>query len=57
MGVDLDLSFRPAAEMAARVADRTESPAEMVERTLARIAEVRPLLNCFAQVWADEARS
>ncbi|MEI2784725.1 MAG: hypothetical protein V9E82_03340 [Candidatus Nanopelagicales bacterium] len=42
MGVDLDLSFRPAAEMAARVADRTESPAEMVERTLARIAEVQP---------------
>ena len=57
MGVDLDLSFRPAAEMAARVADRSESPAEMVERALARIAEVQPQLNCFAHVWADEARA
>ncbi|MFV0260284.1 MAG: amidase, partial [Acidimicrobiales bacterium] len=56
-GADLDLAYRSAGEQAAAVADRSISPVELVDNALARIAEVDPLLNCFAFVWDDQARA
>lgn len=32
------------------------SPVDLVEESLSRIESVQPRLNCFVQVWADEAR-
>ena len=57
MSVDLDLCFASAAEQARWVATRERSPQELVDRTLARIDEVQPALNCFAHRWDDEARA
>ena len=33
------------------------SPVELVDNALDRIAEIQPRLNCFAHIWADEARA
>lgn len=53
--VDLDLSFTPAATLAALVRERQVSPVEIVRNSLERIAEVDAELNCFCFVYADEA--
>ncbi|HUZ02908.1 MAG TPA: amidase [Thermomicrobiaceae bacterium] len=44
------------AETARRIQARAISPVELVEQTLARIAERDPALNAFQVVLADEAR-
>ena len=53
--VDLDLCYTPAHELARRIRERELSPVEVVEASLARIAEVNPRLNCFCFVYEDEA--
>ncbi|MFN6118556.1 MAG: amidase [Actinomycetes bacterium] len=56
MPTDRDLRFLSAADQAAVVAAGEVSPAELVDVALERIADVQPRLNCFAHVWADQAR-
>ena len=46
-----------ATELAAMIAARTVSSAEVVEAHLARIESVNPTLNAIVRVLADEARS
>jgi len=50
-----DLNFLPATEVAALVRDRKVSPVDVVEASLARIAEVNPALNAFVQLDAESA--
>ena len=57
MSTDLDLCFASTPEQARLVASSERSPVELVENALQRIAEVQPQLNCFAHIWADEARA
>lgn len=57
MPADLDRCYASAADQAALVASGACSPLDLVEVALARIEEVQPKLNCFAHVWADEARA
>ena len=57
MTADLDLAYLSARDQARRVAAGELSPVELVENSLARIAEVNPALNCFCFVWDDEART
>ncbi len=57
MPADLDRCYASAADQAALVASGACSPLDLVENALARIDEVQPSLNCFAHVWADEARA
>jgi Asp-tRNA(Asn)/Glu-tRNA(Gln) amidotransferase A subunit family amidase len=57
VSADLDRCFASAADQAALVASGGCSPLDLVELALARIDEVQPRLNCFAHVWADEARA
>lgn len=52
---DLELSYTPASELAARVRKRDISPVEIMENCLARIDEVNPALNCFCFVFPEEA--
>ncbi len=54
---DLDLCYMPAAEMGRRFRDGILSPVDVMENTLARIAEVNPTLNCFCFVFPEEARA
>jgi Asp-tRNA(Asn)/Glu-tRNA(Gln) amidotransferase A subunit family amidase len=56
MAVDADLTYTSAVEQARLVASGQLSPRELIDNALARIDEVHPALNCFSQVWADEAR-
>jgi Asp-tRNA(Asn)/Glu-tRNA(Gln) amidotransferase A subunit family amidase len=53
--VDLELAYASAGELARLVAGREVSPRELVVNALARIEQVQPALNCFTQVWADDA--
>ncbi len=53
--VDLDLCYTPATELAKRIAGGDLSPLDVVENSLARIAEVNPTLNCFCFSYPDEA--
>jgi Asp-tRNA(Asn)/Glu-tRNA(Gln) amidotransferase A subunit family amidase len=57
MSADLELCYLSAVEQARRVAAGELSPVDAVENALARVADVQPVLNCFAHVWADEARA
>lgn len=57
MSVDLDLCFASTPEQARLVASRELSPVELVDNALERIAEIQPQLNCFAHIWAAEARA
>jgi Asp-tRNA(Asn)/Glu-tRNA(Gln) amidotransferase A subunit family amidase len=57
MSTESNALFTSAAEQAFQVAAGEVSPVELVERALARIEAVQPTLNCFAHVWADEARA
>jgi aspartyl-tRNA(Asn)/glutamyl-tRNA(Gln) amidotransferase subunit A len=50
-----DLNFLPATEVAALGRDRKVSPVDVVEASLARIAEVNPALNAFVQLDAESA--
>lgn len=52
---DLEIAYKPAAELAAQVRKKEISPVEIMENCLARINEVNPALNCFCFVFADEA--
>jgi len=54
---DLDLAYRSLRDAAGLVASGEVSPVDLVENALARIDAVQPQLNCFAAVWADEARA
>lgn len=54
-GVDLDLAFMPAHEMAAKVAAGEVSPVELVTNAYERLARVNPVLNCVCTTWPDEA--
>src|SRR5919198_2766382 len=45
----------PALELAAQLRMRQRSVVEVVENALARCAEVQPVLNCFTELYAEEA--
>jgi Asp-tRNA(Asn)/Glu-tRNA(Gln) amidotransferase A subunit family amidase len=47
VGVDLDLAFTSAVDMARAVAAREVSPVELMDNSLARIEQVNPQLNAF----------
>lgn len=53
---DLDLCYMPAGEMARRIREGKLSPVDLIENSLARIAEINPKLNCFCFVYPEEAR-
>jgi len=57
---DTDPLSLPVDELARRIAARELSPVEAVDASLARIAEVQPVLRCFTgdslERWADDAR-
>jgi Asp-tRNA(Asn)/Glu-tRNA(Gln) amidotransferase A subunit family amidase len=53
--VDLDLCYTPATELLRRYRAGDISPLEVVENSLARIAEVNPALNCFCFTYPEEA--
>jgi Asp-tRNA(Asn)/Glu-tRNA(Gln) amidotransferase A subunit family amidase len=55
VAADRDLCFTPATELAARIRSGALSPVDVVANALARIEEVNPVLNCFCDVYADEA--
>lgn len=50
-----DLAFRPAHEIADAVRRRELSPVDVMEATLARIAEVNPTVNAFVALRAEAA--
>ncbi|MSO92503.1 MAG: amidase [Rhodospirillales bacterium] len=52
---DLDLAYTPALALAKLIRERKVSPVQVVENSLARIAEVNPKLNCFCFVYGEEA--
>jgi Asp-tRNA(Asn)/Glu-tRNA(Gln) amidotransferase A subunit family amidase len=52
---DLDLAYRPAAELARLIRTGEISPVEAVRNSLARIAAVNPKLNAFCFVYEEEA--
>ena len=54
--MDDELCWLAAADVAARIAAGTLDPVEVVAAALGRIDTVQPLLNCFADVWHDQAR-
>lgn len=54
-GVDLDLAYLPAHEMAARVAAGEVSPAQLVANAYERLDQVNPTLNCVVTTWREEA--
>ena len=55
--VDLDLSYLPATEIAARIRAGALTASRVIENSLARIAEINPKLNCFCFVYPEEARA
>ncbi len=52
---EVDLTFTSAAEQARLIAAGTVSARQVVEHTLARIAQLNPQLNAFVSVQGDEA--
>ena len=52
---DLDLSYTPATRLAALIREKKLSPVEVIENSLARIAEVDRALNCFCFTYPEEA--
>ena len=52
-----DPDWLTAGQQATLVASGRVSPVELVDRALARIDAVDPVLNCFADVWHDDARA
>jgi aspartyl-tRNA(Asn)/glutamyl-tRNA(Gln) amidotransferase subunit A len=53
---DIELSFTPAAELAAAIRTKKMSPVEVLDAVLARIDHLNPELNAFCLVTADAAR-
>lgn len=51
-----DLTHLTVAEQRRLLDTRQVSPLELVDAALDRVDRVQPLLNCFVEVWADEAR-
>lgn len=51
-----DLTHLTIAEQRQLLDTRQVSPLELVDAALARIERVQPLVNCFVEVWAEEAR-
>ena len=51
----MDSAFPTVADQRRLLVSGDASPVELVEATLRRIDEVQPQLNCFVQIWADEA--
>ena len=51
-----DLAYTSAAELAAMIARRALSPAEIVDLVLDRIERTQPTINAFITICADEAR-
>jgi Asp-tRNA(Asn)/Glu-tRNA(Gln) amidotransferase A subunit family amidase len=49
-----DQCARPASELAELIRTRQASPVEVVEHSLARIADVQPVLNAFAFTYPEE---
>ena len=56
-GTDTNLSFASAEHLAALIRDRRLSPTELMEHTLARIAELNPRLNAFVALDEERARA
>lgn len=52
---NLDLCYTPATELLRRYSAGEISPVEVVENSLARIAEVNPTLNCFCFTYPEDA--
>ncbi len=52
---DSDLDFAPAHELAALVRTGELSPVDLMERSLARIDQLNPVLNAFVEVDAEGA--
>ena len=55
--VDTDLSFASAEELAALIRERKLSPAELMDHTLARIAELNPRIGAFVALDDERARA
>lgn len=51
-----DLTHRTVAEQRHLLDTRQVTPLELVDAALERIEHVQPLVNCFVEVWSDEAR-
>src|SRR5262245_15804170 len=52
---DLDLSYTPAHELAARIRKGALSPVTIVENAVDRIRTVNDNLNCFCFVYPEES--
>lgn len=52
---DNDLCYRSATELAHLVRTGKVSPVELVENSLSRIEQVNPVLNCFTELYGDDA--
>ena len=55
MAVDLELCFETARSLAQLVASKRLSATELVSNSLERCDQAQRELNCFADLWADEA--
>ena len=55
MAGDADLTFKPAHELRALIAEKKLSPVDLVEGSLRRIEALNPRLNAFLTVAADQA--
>lgn len=51
-----DTTFATIARQRDLISSGQASALEVVDDALARAAEVQPKLNCFVEIWADEAR-
>ncbi|SEM32807.1 amidase [Roseovarius azorensis] len=52
---DIDLCYLSATELAQILRTGKLSPVELVANCLSRINQVNPVLNCFTEIYADEA--
>jgi len=52
---NLDLCYTPATELLRRYHAGEISPVDVIQNSLARIAEVNPTLNCFCFTYPEEA--
>ena len=52
-----ELAYTTASDLAARIADRTLSPVEVLEATIDRIEARNPSLTAFVFTAFDEARA
>ena len=52
---DLNLLYTPAHKLASLIKDKSVSPVDLMEQSLARIDEVNDVLNCFCFVFREDA--